>query len=78
MLEEAIPSAAKVGTNKGLPPRDVLEYVLPGDIQLSSLKLGKQDKKVCHLQLYFACSQGSMMALNVVLSSPDPTVSASN
>ena len=50
MLEEAIPSAAKVGTNKGLPPRDVLEYVCPGDIQLSSLKLGKHDKKVCHLQ----------------------------
>lgn len=47
VLEEAIPSAAKVGTNKSLPPRDVLEYACPGDIQLTCLKLGKSDKKVC-------------------------------
>ena len=46
MLEDAIPSGTKAGTARGLPPRDVLEYLGQGELQLSSLKLGKQERKV--------------------------------
>ena len=46
MLEDAIPSGTKAGTVRGLPPRDVMEFVGQGELQLSCLKLGKQEKKV--------------------------------
>jgi len=46
VLEDAIPSGTKAGTVRGLPPRDVIEYVGQGELQLSCLKLGKQEKKV--------------------------------
>lgn len=46
ILEEAIPSSGKVGSNKGLPPKEVIDYVVQGDIQTSSLKLAKNDEKV--------------------------------
>lgn len=48
ILEEAIPSGTKIGTSRGLPPRDVLEYVTQGELQLSCLKLAKQQEKVRH------------------------------
>lgn len=47
VLEECIPSAAKTGTSKGIPPRDVVDYITQGEIQPSTLKLGKNEKKVC-------------------------------
>ena len=46
VLEESIPSGTKVGTSKGLPPRDVVEYVSQGEVQLSCLRVAKQEKKV--------------------------------
>ncbi|XP_070576551.1 signal-induced proliferation-associated 1-like protein 1 [Ptychodera flava] len=45
ILEEAIPSAAKHGTSRGLPLRDVLEYVAP-ELQLSCLRLAVSADKV--------------------------------
>ena len=46
ILEEAIPSSGKVGSNKGLPPKEVIDYVVQSDIQTSMLKLARQDDKV--------------------------------
>ena len=46
ILEEAIPSSGKVGSNKGLPPKEVIDYIVQGDIQTSILKLARQDDKV--------------------------------
>ncbi|XP_078000700.1 signal-induced proliferation-associated 1-like protein 2 isoform X1 [Glandiceps talaboti] len=45
ILEEAIPSTAKHGTSRGLPIRDILEYVAP-ELQLSSLRLAVNSDKV--------------------------------
>ncbi len=44
--EEVIPSGTKTGTSKGLPPRDVVDYISHGELQLSGLKVAKQEKKV--------------------------------
>ena len=47
IMEESIPSSMKAGTNKGIPPREVMEYITQGELQqLSSLKLAKSDDKV--------------------------------
>ena len=45
-MEESIPSSIKSGSLKGIPPREVIEYVTQGDLQTSSLKLTKSDEKV--------------------------------
>ena len=52
ILEESIPSGAKTDTSKGIPPRDVVEYICQGDFQTSCLKLAKSDKKVCIVLLH--------------------------
>ena len=44
ILEETIPTSSK--SNRGVPPREVIEYVTQGEVQISSLKLAKQDEKV--------------------------------
>ena len=49
VLEESIPTSSKMGTNKGIPPRDVVDYITQGEIPLSVLKQGKNDKKVYFL-----------------------------
>ena len=46
VLEESIPSSSKMGTNKGIPPRDVVDYITQGEIPLSVLKQRKNNKKV--------------------------------
>lgn len=46
LLEEAIPTGAKTGTSKGIPPRDVVEHITQGELQTSCLRLGKAEKKV--------------------------------
>ena len=46
ILEESIPSGAKTDTSKGIPPRDVVEYICQGEFQTSCLKLAKSEKKV--------------------------------
>jgi hypothetical protein len=46
ILELSIPSGAKTDTNKGIPPRDVVEYISQGEFATSCLKLAKSDKKV--------------------------------
>ena len=46
ILEETIPSSSKTSSNRGVPPREVIEYVTQGEIPISSLKLAKQDEKV--------------------------------
>ena len=46
ILELSIPSGAKTDTNKGIPPRDVVEYIGQGEFTTSCLKLAKSDKKV--------------------------------
>ena len=45
-MEDVIPSVSKAGTSKGLPYKDVVDYVCQGEVQMSCLKLGKADKKV--------------------------------
>ena len=37
ILEEAIPSSSRLSNTKGLPPKEVLEHVLP-DLNLTCLK----------------------------------------
>ena len=39
MLEEAIPSSSRLSNTRGLPPKDVLDFLFPGEINLSCLKL---------------------------------------
>ena len=52
ILELSIPSGAKTDTNKGIPPRDVVEYISQGEFATSCLKLAKSDKKVhVHVRL---------------------------
>ena len=46
ILESSIPSGAKTDTSKGIPPRDVVEYISQGELVTSCLKLAKSDKKV--------------------------------
>ena len=46
ILESSIPSGAKTDTSKGIPPRDVVEYISQGEFTTSCLKLAKSDKKV--------------------------------
>ena len=46
ILEDSIPTGAKTGTSKGIPPRDIVEYISQGELQMSCLKLGRSDKKV--------------------------------
>ena len=46
VLEESIPTSSKTGTSKGIPPRDVVDYITQGEISPSILKLGKNEKKV--------------------------------
>ena len=45
-MEDVIPSVSKAGTSKGLPYKDVVDYVCQGEVQMPCLKLGKADKKV--------------------------------
>lgn len=45
-MEESIPSSIKAGSQRGIPPREVIEYVTQGEIQTSSFKLAKSDDKV--------------------------------
>ena len=53
ILEESIPSGAKTDTSKGIPPRDVVEYICQGELSTSCLKLAKSDKKVqIHVIMY--------------------------
>ena len=53
ILEEAIPSSGKVGTNKGLPSKEVIDYIVQGDLQTSCLKLSRFDDKVSFLFVFF-------------------------
>jgi len=46
--EEAIPASSKPSSAKGLPPKDVIEHVCP-EFSLSSLRVAKNEKKVCVL-----------------------------
>ena len=45
VLEECIPSTSRHGTARGLPPKDILEYVCP-EINTSCLKLATTGAKV--------------------------------
>lgn len=45
-MEESIPSSIKSGSQKGIPPREVIEFVTQGELQTSSFKLAKSDEKV--------------------------------
>ena len=47
ILEDSIPSGTKTGTSKGLPPREVIDYISQGEFHVTCLKVGKQEKKVC-------------------------------
>ena len=50
VLEETIPTSAKSSSSRGIPPKEVIEYVTQGELQTSSLKLAKYEEKV---MLYF-------------------------
>ena len=51
ILEEAIPTTSnKIGSVKGVPPREVLDYITSGELPTSCLKLAKQDEKVSTVQ----------------------------
>uniref|UniRef100_A0A3P8UI08 Signal induced proliferation associated 1 like 1 n=1 Tax=Cynoglossus semilaevis TaxID=244447 RepID=A0A3P8UI08_CYNSE len=45
ILEDAVPSTSKHGTSRGLPTKDVLEYLLP-ELDLSCLRLALNTPKV--------------------------------
>lgn len=45
MLEDAVPSTSKHGTTRGLPVKDVLEYLLP-ELDLPCLRLALNTPKV--------------------------------
>ena len=45
ILEDAVPSTAKHGTNKGLPLKEVLEYVVP-ELNIQCLRLAINSPKV--------------------------------
>lgn len=46
-MEESIPSSIKAGSQRGIPPREVIEYITQGELQqLTSFKLAKSDDKV--------------------------------
>lgn len=45
VLEDAVPSTSKHGTTRGLPVKDVLEYLLP-ELDLSCLRLALNTPKV--------------------------------
>ena len=56
ILELSIPSGAKTDTNKGIPPRDVVEYISQGEFATSCLKLAKSDQKVhVHNRCTYVC-----------------------
>lgn len=44
IMEDSIPSSAKHNTSRGLPLRDVLEYVVP-DLPLTCLKVANNSEK---------------------------------
>jgi hypothetical protein len=44
-MEESIPSSIKSGSQKGIPPREVIEHITQGELQTSCLKLAKSDEK---------------------------------
>ncbi|XP_074662268.1 signal-induced proliferation-associated 1-like protein 2 [Tubulanus polymorphus] len=44
ILEDVIPSTSKLNSNRGLPAKDILEYICP-DLQISCLRLAATDKK---------------------------------
>lgn len=50
VLEECIPSTSRHGTARGLPPKDILEYVCP-EINLSCIKLAAPGPKVPEILL---------------------------
>jgi signal-induced proliferation-associated 1 like protein 2 len=55
VLEEGIPSTSRHNTARGLPPKDILEYVCP-EININSLRLaaaGPKVKKIIALFLYY-------------------------
>lgn len=45
ILEDAVPSTSKHGTTRGLPIKEVLEYLLP-ELDLSCLRLALNTPKV--------------------------------
>lgn len=45
VLEDAVPSTSKHGTTRGLPIKEVLEYLLP-ELDLSCLRLALNTPKV--------------------------------
>jgi signal-induced proliferation-associated 1 like protein 2 len=45
VLEECIPSTSRHNTARGLPPKDILEYVCP-EININSLKMAAAGPKV--------------------------------
>jgi signal-induced proliferation-associated 1 like protein 2 len=45
VLEEGIPSTSRHNTARGLPPKDILEYVCP-EININSLRLAAAGPKV--------------------------------
>jgi hypothetical protein len=45
LMEESIPSSIKSGSQKGIPPREVIEHITQGELQTSCLKLAKSDEK---------------------------------
>ena len=44
ILEDAIPSSTRLSSSRGVPPKDVLEYIIP-EIQLSCLKVATPGPK---------------------------------
>ena len=53
VLEECIPSTSRHGAARGLPPKDILEYVCP-EINLSTIKLAATGPKVLFMSVYEA------------------------
>lgn len=45
VLEECIPSTSRHGSARGLPPKDILEYVCP-EVSINSLRLASAGAKV--------------------------------
>ena len=44
VLEDAIPSSSRLSSTRGIPAKDVLEFVTP-EVQLSNLKLAVPGQK---------------------------------
>ena len=45
-MEESIPSTIRAGSNRGIPPRVVIDFITQGELQNTTLKLAKYDEKV--------------------------------